>query len=93
MAGAFFDFVFGIALQFGVQSFLLDYWLSPDRAPGEMLRSYNATTRVNLWIKAQGGLVFLSESAAIPPALVLALLAAILTLALIRAARSQSEST
>jgi len=85
VAGAVVDFALGIALQFGVQSYALDRWLAAGRPPDDTLRSYNEPAFMNLAGKIHNQLAFFSDVFAPPPALVLALLAAILMLALVRA--------
>jgi hypothetical protein len=87
VAGASVDFCLGIALSFAVQSYSLDFRLNPGRPAAEMLRSYSGSAFMNLAAKLQHGLVFFGEVYRLPGALVLALLAGILTLAITRAAR------
>jgi hypothetical protein len=85
LGGAVVDFVLGIALQFGVESYALDRWFAAGRPPDDTLRSYNEPAFMNLLGKIHNRLDFFSDVFAPPPALVLALLAAILMLALVRA--------
>ena len=85
LTGAVVDFTLGIALQFGVQSYALDRWFAAGRSPDDTLRSYSDAAFMNLAAKIQHQLAFFSDVFAPPPALVLALLAAILMLALVRA--------
>ena len=87
VAGATVDFCLGIALHFAVQSYALDHWLTPGRPFGETLRSYGAVDLMNAVAKASMHLEFFSAAFAVPAALGLGLLAALLTLAVGRAAR------
>lgn len=84
VAGAAADFALGIALQFGVQSYLFDRWFAADRPPDDTLRSYSGPAFMNLAGKINHQLAFFSDVYAPPPTLVVALLAAILLLALAR---------
>jgi hypothetical protein len=84
IAGATVDFMLGVVLHFGAQSFLLDRWLTPGRTPGDVLTSYNEIALLNLRAKVQAHFVFFGDALAAPPALVLAVLAAIFMLALTR---------
>lgn len=90
IAGATLDFVLGIALQFGAQSYLLDRWLAPGRAPADTLTSYNEVALLNLGGKIRNHLAFFTDVFPAPPALVLALLLAVLMLALVRARHQPS---
>lgn len=90
IAGATADFVLGIALQFGAQSYLLDRWLAPGRDPADTLTSYNEVALLNLGGKIRNHLAFFTDVFPAPPALVLALLAAILILTLVRARHQPS---
>jgi hypothetical protein len=85
VAGATVDFALGIALQFAVQSYALDRWLARGRSPDDVLRSYNEPAFMNLAGKIHNQLAFFNDVFAPPSALVLALLAAFLILALVRA--------
>lgn len=90
-AGLAIDFVAGIVLHFCVQGYLLDRWLSPDRTQAEMLLRYTRTATVNLQTKLQNHLDFWGDIFTPHPALVLALLGAILTLALTRTVHVHSK--
>lgn len=87
IAGAVLDFGLGIALHFAVQSYALDRWLTPDRPPEAILRSYSETSLMNAAGKMLHHLGFFRDKFSLPAALVLALLAGVLTLAVVRAAR------
>ena len=87
LAGAAVDFCLGIVLHFAVQSYALDRWLTPDRPPEAILRSYSETSLMNAAGKMLHHLGFFRDKFSLPAALVLALLAGVLTLALVRAAR------
>jgi hypothetical protein len=82
--GAVVDLVFGILLQFGAQSYLLDRWLTPTRPPAEIFASYAEPGRFNLEGKQIMKLSFFGDTVPASPALLLALLAALLGLALAR---------
>ena len=85
LAGATVDFVLGIALHFGVQSYALDRWLAADRPPEELFHSYNEPAFMNLAAKIHHQLSFLADEPALPLAVILAALAGILALTLNRA--------
>ena len=85
VAGAAVDFGFGIALQFGVQSYAFDRWFAAGHPPDETLKSYSEPAFMNLVAKIQHQLAFFSDVFAPPAALVLALLAGLLIIALMRA--------
>jgi hypothetical protein len=84
IAGAAADFTLGIALQFGIQSYAFDRWLAAGQPADESLRSYSEPAFKNLAGKIVNHLDFFSDTFAPPAALVLGLLAAIFTLALLR---------
>ncbi len=88
LAGAGFDLACGIGLQFAVESQALDRWLHPGQSPDEFTAAYAPYAMSNLLVKRYGRVGFFSEELGLPGALVLALLAAILTLAVLRAARA-----
>ncbi len=87
IAGATVDLALGVALQFGAQSFALDRWLTPGRPPEETLLSYSQFALMNLFTKQQNGWVFFGDGFTAHVPLILAMLAALLALALIRAKR------
>ena len=76
-----------MALHFAVQSYALDRWLTPGRPYGDVLKSYSESSLMNSVAKLQHHLGFVGDVYRLPGALALALLAGILTLAVIRAAR------
>jgi hypothetical protein len=65
-AGAVFDFIFGIALQFGVQSFALDRWFGQGRSAKDIFTSYSEPTIMNLNAKIAHRLAFFSDAVALP---------------------------
>ncbi len=85
--GAVIDFFLGIALHFAVQGYALDAWLTPGRPPEDILRSYSETSLMNAAGKIVNQLRFFRDDFNLPAVLVLALLAGILTLAVVRATR------
>jgi hypothetical protein len=85
IAGAIVDFLAGIALHFAVQNFAPDRWLAPAGNPYATYKGYNESAFMNLAAKLQHQLVFVADRSPVPPALALALLAAILALMLTRA--------
>ena len=87
-AGATVDFVGGIALNFGVQSYALDRWLAPGRPPEETLHSYTEIAFMNLAAKIQVKLGFFADVIRVPLPLVLTLVATVLGIALWRARRT-----
>ena len=92
IAGAATDLALGIALHFGVQSFLLDQWLSPDRTSAETLASYTPIAQLNLRAKLQGRWTFFGDGFAVHDILILAFLATLLVLALWRTAKAARET-
>lgn len=92
VAGAVVDFALGIALHFGVQSFLLDQWLAPGRTSAETLASYTPIAQLNLRAKLQGKWTFFGDAFAANDLAIMALLGALLALALWRAAQAARET-
>lgn len=84
IAGATVDLALGIALQFAAQSYLLDRWFAPGRASADTLTSYSEPALLNLGGKLRNHLSFFSDIFTVPPALVLVLLAGLLTCVLWR---------
>ncbi len=66
LVGGATDFIFGIALHFGVQSYALDRWFAPDRSPNDNLRSYTEIAFMNLVGKIQNQLEFFGDRVALP---------------------------
>ena len=91
-AGLAVDFTLGIALQFAVEDFALDRWLTPTRGLAEVSQSYAVVSQENLSEKIIAHFAYFADSVATPPALVLALLGAILCMALVRARQAPGES-
>ncbi len=87
IVGAAIDFVFGIALQFGVQSFLIDQWLAPGRTSAETLASYAPAALMNLRAKLQNKWAFFGDAFAAQELAILTFLALLFALALYRTKR------
>jgi len=82
------DALTGILLHFSVQGFLIDRWLGgPDWAHAARTH-YNAIANGNLAHKFQAGFLLVSDLLPFPGELVLALLAALLMLAVVRVRRA-----
>jgi hypothetical protein len=81
LAGAALDFLLGIALHFAVQSYALDRWFTPDRAPEAILRSYSGSALMNAEAKMIHHLGFFHDAFGVPAAAVLLLLTGLLLLA------------
>jgi hypothetical protein len=86
------DFAFGIALQFAVEDFAFDRWLNPGRNLGEIAQTYAVVTQENISEKIIAQQPYFADILPTPPALVLALLGAILCMALVRTRREPGES-
>jgi hypothetical protein len=84
IAGCAVDFTLGIALQFAVENFAFDRWFDPSRSFAGMLGSYAVVTQGNLRWKIIAHLTYFADILQTPPALVLALLGAVLWMALLR---------
>ena len=82
------DFSLGIALQFAVEDFALDRWLTPSRNLLEVSRSYGVVAQENLSEKIIAHFDYFADIVPASPVLVLALLGAILCIALVRARRT-----
>jgi hypothetical protein len=91
VAGATLDFLGGIALQFGVQSYALDRWFAPGRPPEITLRSYTESAFMNLAAKIKHKLVFFSDALAVPPGWLAIGLVILLLVAVRRATREPSS--
>ncbi len=91
--GAAFDFVCGIALHFGVQSFLLDQWLAPGRTSAQTLASYTPIAQLNLRAKLQNKWAFFGDAFAAQEIAILTLLTLIFALALYRTIRRPAGIT
>ncbi|MDB6092570.1 MAG: hypothetical protein JWM32_132 [Verrucomicrobia bacterium] len=88
IAGAACDLALGIALQFAVQAYAVDRWAHPETPLVAIFKGYSESALMNLVGKLSHHLVFLFDLVAAQGTLVLALLGAILTLALVRVSRS-----
>jgi 4-amino-4-deoxy-L-arabinose transferase-like glycosyltransferase len=82
------DFCLGIALQFAVEDFAIDRWMTPARNLAEVSQSYSLVSQENLREKIIAQFSYFADNLAAPPALVLTLMAAILGMALVRASRA-----
>jgi hypothetical protein len=82
------DFILGIALQFAVEDYALDRWLTPGRSLVDVYRSYTLASQENLREKIIAHVSFFADNLTIRPALVLILLGAILVLAVARSGRT-----
>ena len=91
-AGLLIDFTFGILLQIGAESFLLDQWLTPHRSPADYLASYSEPAQFNLEGKLQLKLRFFGDALAISPALLLVVAGLLVLLAGVRARRAWRSS-
>jgi 4-amino-4-deoxy-L-arabinose transferase-like glycosyltransferase len=91
-AGWAVDFCLGIALQFAVEDFALDRWLQPGRSIMEVSRSYTLISQENLLEKFIAHLAYFADILPAPPSLMLLLLGAILSMALIRARGAPAPS-
>jgi hypothetical protein len=85
--GLLIDFGLGILLQMGAQSFLLDRWLTPHRSAADYLNSYSEPAQFNLAGKLQLKLKYLNDALALPAAVPLIAIAALLVIAAWRARR------
>jgi 4-amino-4-deoxy-L-arabinose transferase-like glycosyltransferase len=83
------DFLLGIALQFAVEDFAIDRWLTPGRGLAEVSQSYSGVSQLNLSEKIAPHLAYFSDVLPIRPWLVLVFLGALLCLALLRARDQQ----
>ena len=91
IAGWAVDFCLGIALQFAVEDFAIDRWLAPSRGLLDASRTYSGVSQANLSEKIIAQLAYFADIMPTPPALVLALLGAILCMALMRARPTPDE--
>jgi 4-amino-4-deoxy-L-arabinose transferase-like glycosyltransferase len=91
VVGCAVDFVLGIALQFALEDFAIDLWLDPGRSLPDIARTYSGVAQENLDEKIIAQNPYFADILPARPALVLALLAAIFFMALLRARRPQSR--
>jgi 4-amino-4-deoxy-L-arabinose transferase-like glycosyltransferase len=84
-AGWAVDFLFGIALQFAVEDFAIDRWLTPGRNLAQVLATYGPVARESFSEKIIAHEAFFSDILTTQPAIVLALMGALLCMALVRA--------
>lgn len=89
IGGAVVDFTLGIALQFSIQGFLLEYWLSPTTALVDASTRYSPATMVNMNGKRVFHFTFLGDHFGGRPMMILLLLGALAALALSRTGRRQ----
>ncbi len=85
------DFSLGIALQFAVEDFAPDRWFAPGGGLEEASRAYGVVAQANLGEKIIAHLAYFADISRTPPALVLALLGAILCMALVRTRPAPDE--
>ncbi len=90
IAGWVIDFCLGIALQFAVEDFAIDRWLTPGLNIIEVSKTYTLISQENLLEKFMTHLAYFADILPTPPATVLVLLGALLCLALLRARRAPS---
>ena len=88
LVGAAVDFICGIALQFGVESYAFDRWFAPGRPAAITFRSYTEPAFMNLAAKIKHKLVFFSDALAVPPGWIAVGLIILLFVAVRRAARA-----
>jgi hypothetical protein len=86
------DFTLGIALQLAVEDFALDRWLTPARPFADVAGSYGVVAQANLSEKIIAQLAFFADILVTPPALVVALLGALLCITVMRARRTPEET-
>jgi 4-amino-4-deoxy-L-arabinose transferase-like glycosyltransferase len=91
LAGWAADLCLGIALQFAVEDFAIDRWRSPGMGLMEVSRTYSVVSQANLSEKIIAHLRYFSDILPVKPAIMLALLAAILGMALLRARRTPAS--
>jgi hypothetical protein len=87
------DLALGIALQFAVEDFALDRWLTPGRNLLEVSATYSVVSQKNLAEKIIAQEAYFSDSLTVPPVLVVALLAGVLATALARALRTRTDAS
>jgi hypothetical protein len=92
IAGCAIDFALGIALQFAVEDFALDRWLAPGLSQHDAGMTYNVASRLSLDAKNVAHLSYFADAQAVPPALAVALLGALLCVALARARRAPARA-
>ncbi|HEY1763713.1 MAG TPA: hypothetical protein VGF85_02240 [Opitutaceae bacterium] len=85
VAGWAVDVALGIALQFSIESFALDRWLRPGIPVGGAATTYSLLYQENLREKIMAQLAYFADITTTPPVLVLALVAALFGLAVMRA--------
>jgi 4-amino-4-deoxy-L-arabinose transferase-like glycosyltransferase len=91
-AGWAVDFSLGIALQLAVEDFALDRWLRPGWNLQQVSQSYGVVAQGNLSEKIIAHFSYFADIVPTPPALLLALLGALLCMALARARRAPDEA-
>lgn len=92
IAGATLDFVLGIFLQFGVQSYLLERWFTGDRPIPALVASYSIQTRMNFGAKVRHQWVFVGDVFFKDRTLVVVGLALLFLIALWLASRESANS-
>jgi hypothetical protein len=92
VAGATIDFPLGIVLQFSTENHAFDRWFTPGRPFAEIFSSYSLFAQLNSRVKMDAGWIFVGDIFADSSVLVVASLAALLLLALVRAGRIDAGS-
>jgi len=88
--GGCLDLVFGIGLQFSIESLAIDRWMGSPLSPDEAALTYSPVAQLNYFQKANAHLRFLGDALPVSPALIVALLGALLCLAIARGARADT---
>ena len=91
VAGWAADLCLGIALQFAVEDFAIDRWLTPGRDLMAVSRSYTGVSQENLAEKIIAHHAYFSDIVPTRPVILLALLGALLSMALSRARRTPAS--
>jgi hypothetical protein len=86
------DFLLGVVLQLAIEDFALDRWLRPAWNLQQVSQSYAVVAQANLSEKIIAHFSYFADIVPTPPALLLALLGALLCMALVRARRAPGEA-
>ena len=86
------DFLLGVVLQLAIEDFALDRWLRPAWNLQQVSQSYAVVAQANLSEKIIAHFSYFADIVPTPPALLLALLGALLCMALVRARRAPEEA-
>jgi 4-amino-4-deoxy-L-arabinose transferase-like glycosyltransferase len=82
------DLALGIALQFAVEDYAIDRWLTPERSLAQVSGSYTGVSQLNLSEKIIAHQAYFSDILPTRPVFILALMGALLCMALLRAGRT-----